>query len=389
MTKSGLVGRRVNISGSANEETNPEIIQYGHQLIAGTVRGILSEGGGLIIGAGKEPRAGRNANAPSLVFDWTVLENAASCFRGGSYKWPSSAGVPLIVVTSQKSESEIPDERRGLWNQLLSSGLMRVESIMPGARSAAILRDRQAQLGDILLTLGGGTGVEHLAGLYQDRRRPVIPLDLPLGANRNDGTGGSTLLALLARNKPENFLALQAPLSEMANTYLAMISTRNGTAKLDSVISALIELLKSLELPRVFYTRLLNPEHEAFPRVETFFRNVVDPVVELLGFKRIDMGIDASKHAFVNIAVFEDIHFASVVVADFTGVRPNCFVEAGYVLGRGIRLIATAEKGTQVPFDLYSILHHFWEPNLDNTEGQAAFLRFWKNTIDRNPVVRI
>lgn len=389
MTGSWLVGRRVNISGSANEETNPEIIQYGHQLIAGTVRGIMSEGGGLIIGAGKEPRAGRDAYAPSLVFDWTVLENAAACFRDGSYKWPSSAGVPLIVVTSQKSESEIPDERRGLWNELLSSGLMRVESIMPGARSAAILRDRQAQLGDILLTVGGGTGVEHLARLYQDRRRPVIPLDLPLGASRNDGTGGSVSLAQQARNKPENFLIMQAPLAETANAQLAMISTRNGTAKPDSVISALIKLLKSLELPRVFYTRLLNPEHEAFPRVEAFFRNVVDPVVESLGFRRLDMGVDASKHAFINVAIFEDIHFASVVVADFTGVRPNCFVEAGYALGRGIRLIATAEKGTQIPFDMYSILHHFWESDLADTDRQAAFLRFWKNNIDRDPVVRI
>jgi TIR- and PNP-associating SLOG family len=389
MTKSGLWGRRVNISGSASVETNEERIRYGHRLIANTVRGILSEGGGLVVGAGKEPRVTSSPDAPSIVFDWTVLETAAACFNDASCKWPTSSGMPLIVVISEKSEREIPVERKALWNQLQKSGLMKVEYIMPGARAAAFLRDIQARRGDILLTLGGGTGVEHLTGLYQDRRRPVIPLDLPLGASRSDGTGGSESFAQRAKSKPENFFTLQSALADSAAARLSLISTHQGTAEIDTVVSELIALLKSLERPYVFYTRLLNTDHEAFPRVESFFRNVVDPAIEQLGFKRVDMGIDSSKHAFMNVGIFEDIHFASAVIVDFTGLRPNCFIEAGYAFGQGIRVIATAEKGTMPPFDTYAVLHHLWNPNQSATEGQTAFLEFWKNNIDRDPIVKV
>jgi hypothetical protein len=101
-----------------------------------------------------------------------------------------------MVVTSQK----IPSERLPLWRELIDGGFVNIEYIQPGARSAAMMRDRQAQLSDILLILGGGTGVEHSARLYLDRRHPVIPLDLPLGASREDGTGGATRLFAEALN---------------------------------------------------------------------------------------------------------------------------------------------------------------------------------------------
>ena len=86
---------------------------------------------------------------------------------------------------------------------------MRVESILPGSRAAALIRQRQADFGEILVTLGGGTGVEHLAELYLGRRRTVIPFDLPLGASREDGTGGSERLARESRAEPNRFLRMQ------------------------------------------------------------------------------------------------------------------------------------------------------------------------------------
>jgi hypothetical protein len=49
------------------------------------------------------------------------------------------------------------------------------------------------QFGDALICIGG-TGVEHLAEPYSARRKPVIPLDLAIGASREDGTGGALRL---------------------------------------------------------------------------------------------------------------------------------------------------------------------------------------------------
>jgi len=134
-----------------------------------------------VLNVGKELRpSSAPPDATSLTFDWTALEAAANCLRSGCSGWSNVSGSPIQIVTSEKAVSEIPNERLSLWRELLDGGFVNVEYIQPGARSATMMRDRQVQLGDILLLLGGGTGVEHSARLYMDRRYPVIPIDLPL-----------------------------------------------------------------------------------------------------------------------------------------------------------------------------------------------------------------
>ena len=387
-TKPSLLGRRVHIAGSANPQTDVQYIRYAHELIARVTHGILQAGGGLVVGVGKEPRVeGAQSDTPSLVFDWTALEAAADCLRGGSYAWPAESGAPLVVVTSEKAESEIPQQRRLLWNYLLGSQAVRLEFIQPGARSGAMIRERQVQFGDILWILGGGTGVEHLADMYMGRRRPILPMDLPLGASRVDGTGGSERLYREARSNLHQFFRLPAPIAETANTRLTSLATQNGTVDVVHVAGNVVALMLDLAPPKAFYVRLLNPKHEAFTRVEAFFRHVVDPVVTAAGFERAEMGTDTTEHAFINVGIFDALHFASVSVVDITGERPNCFIELGYAL-RGQRVIITAEEGTQLPFDQNAIPCHFWKKNLHNQKRQELLAEFWRRNVDRPPLVR-
>lgn len=386
--RSVIYGRRVHISGSASFETEVRLTQYAHDLVSRVVRGILIDGGGLVLGAGKEPRPDSSTgNAPSVVFDWTALETAAECLRNEESAWPKSYGPPIVVVTSGKSEMEIPEERRPLWDWLLQSGHMRVDSILAGARSGTMLRERQAQHGDILITLGGGTGVEHLADLYMSRRRPVIPMDIPLGASRDDGTGGSERLAQKSREHPERFIKLQKSFAGNENARLAIIATRGGTVEVDTVAANLNELLRMLAPPYVFYTRLLNHKHEKFNLVEAFFRDVVDPVVKEFGYDPVDMEVDDTGHPFINVAVFDYLHYASVVITDVTGERPNCYIELGYALGHATRVIVTAVDGTKLPFDQDAIPCHFWDSSLPVEKRREAFTDFWRRNVDRPPLI--
>lgn len=384
-----LAGCRVQIAGSANRATSVEIIRYGHYLVAQVVRGVLVEGGGLVLAVGREPRVDDgDKSLPSLVFDWTALEAAASVFREGGARWPRAAGLPVVVVASEKAEAEIPEGRRALWRELLDSGCVQLESIMPGSRAAALIRQQQAVFGEILLTLGGGTGVEHLANLYLHERRTVIPLDLPLGASRGDGTGGSEHLAQQSRKEPGRFVRLQRNLVYRANAELAGLATRNGMEPHADVARRIIGLLGMLAPPTAFYVRLLNREHSAFPRVEAFFREVVDPVVAEAGLQRIEMGTDETEHGFINVGIFDNLHFARVAVVDLTGSRPNCFIEMGYAFGRATRVIVTAENGTRLPFDTDAVPCHFWKATSGAEERQEEFKMFWKNNVDRPPLVR-
>ena len=383
-----LAGRRIQIAGSASRTTDIEIIRYAHRLVSQVVRGILTNGGGLVLAVGREPRTiDDDASSPSILFDWTALETAASALRDGAACWPTSSGTPIVVVTSEKAETEVPEERRPLWRELLERGMMRVESILPGSRAAALIRHRQAQFGEMLVTVGGGTGVEHLTELYLNQRKTVIPLDLPLGASREDGTGGSERLARESRAEPERFLGMQRGLEDRANAELAGLSTRKGAESDAAIAERLITLLTRLAPPRAFYVRLLNNTHDRFPAVEAFFRGVVDPVVKAAGFERVEMGTDETEHAFINVGIFDSLHFASVAIVDVTASRPNCFIELGYALGRPIRVIVTAEEGTKIPFDTDAVPCHFWKPGLADAERQEEFRIFWTKNIDRPPLV--
>jgi hypothetical protein len=384
-----LFGRRVQISGSANPKTDPALILYAHEIVRDLVKAIMAAGGGIVVGLGKEPRAeGAAPYAPSLTFDWAALEAASECLKLGHCAWPAKFGLPIAVATSEKAESEIPDNRWALYEALVGSGHLHIESIMPGSRAAALLRQHQAVFGDALVVLGGGTGVEHSANLYLQRGKPVVPLDLPLGASRDDGTGGAFRLAKEARSEPTRFFHFDAPFENTESAALADIATRAGAVAPAKVAQKIAGLLFKLARPTAFFVRLLNPAHPKFAVVESFFRDVVDPVVQEAGLTRIEIGTDKSEHAFMNVAIFDSLHFSSLAIADVTGERPNCFIELGYALGTGNRVLVTAEEGTTLPFDQMMIPCHFWKPSTSAEDKKKAFVEFWEKNIRRPPIVQ-
>ena len=386
---SPLYRRRVQIAGSASAKTDPVLISYAHDVVRDLVRAIMTSGGGIVVGIGKEPRPdGASPDAPSLLFDWTALETAAECLKAGFPVWPAESGLPIVVASSEKAVMEIPDNRRPLYEELLATGLLHVESIMAGSRAAAFLRQRQAIFGDALVILGGGAGVEHSADLYLSRRKPVVPLDLALGASRDDGTGGAMRLAKEARAEPTRFFSFSSTYASTEGAALAQIATRNGAATAADIADKTTSLLSKVARPVAFYVRLLNPDHPKFPAVESFFREVVDPVVEEAGMRRLEMGADKNEHAFMNVAIFEGVHFSSVAIVDVTGERPNCFIELGYAL-RGGRVLVTAEDGTKLPFDQEMIPCHFWKPGDTVAEKKKALIDFWEKNINRPPIVKM
>jgi ATP nucleosidase Cap17-like protein len=382
------VQRRVHIAGSASTKTSFDLLGLAHDVVVNVVRGVLERGSGLVLAAGKEPRREDATDARgAVVFDWTALEAAHAAIASGGSAWKFKDQPPIILVMSEKAENDIPATRRTLWQDLLRSGAVAVHYIQAGSRAAALIRERQARLGDLLVVLGGGSGVEHLAELYTEARRSVIPIDLPLGASRADGLGGASRLAQLARAEPERFLQFRSEHYAIAGTLLARLSARNANSQAAEIAASVLAILDAVEHPKVFYARLLNAAHADFANVETFFREVVDPEVATFGYARIEMGTDASNRGFMNVEIFESLHYASAVVVDVTGLRPNCFIELGYALGREHRIIVTAQEGTVLPFDEQAIPTHFWSHSRIVSEQREQFRTFWTKNIDRDPLV--
>jgi nucleoside 2-deoxyribosyltransferase len=99
------------------------------------------------------------------------------------------------------------------------------------------------------------------------------------------------------------------------------------------------------------------------------------------------MGTDPTEHGFVNIGIFEQLHYSELAIVDVTGLRPNCFIELGYALGCGIPVIVTAKEGTVLPFDQSAIPCHFWDLSNDPKTDIQQLLEFMEKNIGRPPLV--
>lgn len=114
------------------------------------------------------------------------------------------------------------------------------------------------------------------------------------------------------------------------------------------------------------------------------------PIALLRSYRlRVVDGQQQYEHARIDEEIFTRLHRSSAVIADTTGARPNCFLELGYALGRGIPTIVTARSGSETPFDITTFSGLRWKRAGSLDERRQAFRQHWQATRTRPPLVRM
>lgn len=241
-----IKGLRIHIAGSANTSIDSNILRCTHELVAELVKTLLIEGAVFITGVGKEPLSIPNdSNSLPIIFDWTALSAIHDCLQQGLVSTSNFPGRLVYTTGTSKTESQIPDWRRDLWESLQDKDAVEINFLKVGLSSGALRRQLQAPRGDILIILGGGEGVEHLASLYMENGKPVIPLDLQIGSSRNDGSGGGTRLAMEMRGEPHRFVHISD--ASAAGSLVAGLTTRQGKRPVKEVVRGIVKLIQALE----------------------------------------------------------------------------------------------------------------------------------------------
>lgn len=381
-----LKERIVHIAGSASKQTESSLIEYGHKIIRKLVNEILKEGGRLLVQVGKEPIKSDNGTHIPLTFDWSVISEVRDFLTKNSLDFKDSVKKPIITVVKQDFMESIPRNRKEIWDDLVKCGAVQIEFIEAGWSSGAIRRTRMSEYGEILVLMSGGEGVEHLAQEYNRYGKPIIPIDLKLGASKEDGSGGAPRLFERALSRSEPFVNLINK-SSIGELFLG-IGTNEGKSSPQQVVEGVMRLIANIVPPTAFYVRLLAKDHPEYSEVESYFRNVVDPFFAKKEYSIREIGKEEPTNPWINVEIFENLHKAAIVVVDLTSLRSNCLLELGYALGRPLKVILTAKNGTKLPFDtkMYDCL--FWNSKDPTSISMDNLNKYYNRNFNRPPVVR-
>ena len=379
--KQNIYKKSIQIAGSCSNDCDVEVLKYTHEFIKHLVLKLLYSGANIVTTVGDEPKFNQDSSKPSIIFYWDVLECAFDCAKSKSF---AEEVINIVkVVSSENSEEKIPSDRLDLWKELLGYGIVDLKRIKPGWNSSALKRQEQESVSDAFIILGGGAGVEHSAHLHVSHGKPVFPLDLPLGASCNDGIGGASFYSRLAIAEPGKFIRNS---KEDTGSKLAYLKYQNWISSPENYASAIVEFLESIITPQVFYIRMLNEDIQEFPLIENFFRDVVDPVIQI-NYRAKEIGKGPTTEAFLNVEIFKEINNSSLVIADLTGLRLNCFMEMGFAFGLSRKVILTAKNDTDLPFDPKAIPCFLWDPLMPPDKQQEEFFKFILNNLNRPPIV--
>ncbi len=380
MAKSSLFGRRIHIAGSialdAAHASTTEVAEA-RELVRALVIDLIKRGATFVLPVDAEKL--RPVDSQPICFDWLIWQT----LHDNLARRPAGAVAPFVVaVQHHKTEEQIPPEFEALWDDFRTSDLVQIENVSHWNMNSKRM-EAQARHGDILIALGGSEGVMFLANVYHDAGKPVVPLNLAITPA---DTGARRLFNLgLTRGQAQR---LFHPTEQSAHAWINRINFSRRTSTPDRV-EAILNLLEALEKPRAFVVRLLNPSVAEYAEVQEFFEVIVKPIVEdELGYNMVVVdGRQQYEHARIDQEIFAKLHRSSVVLADLTGMRPNCFLELGYALGRCHPTMVMMKEGSIQPFDIYTLAGLHWKTTGTIEERRQAFREHWAAIRNRPALV--
>jgi hypothetical protein len=380
-----LLGRRVHIAGAIDKNpatASKDDVKQARDFVKGLVIELLKAGATFVVPVDANPV--RETDNQPICFDWLIQETISHNLSARPRETSILGTMPLIVaVQHHKTEAQIPIEHFELWDQLRVSDQVYVENANQWNMNSKRL-EMQAAHGDILITLGGDEGVLYLANLYHEAGKPVVPLNFPITSERK---GSRRLFDLaLTSQYSERFLRTEdgSPAHGKFNQ-INFVSRHDTAVRVEHVMG----LLAAIERPTVFGVRLLNDTHKKFKEVDDYFVGVVGPVIEEFlrsKFVIVD-GKVSSEESNINLEIFTKLSRSNTVIADMTGERPNNFIELGYALGRGHRVMVTAQAGTALPFDTQPVPTRFWSASATIADKKRELIEYLQANATRRRIV--
>ena len=234
-----LASSHLLLAGSISNATENVLIDRAHEFVDKLVEEVLNAGGGFVIYVAAEPV---NTDNKPLLFDWTVAKAVDKLIPGESLK------VRLKIVSSQERlQSKVNPEQRRLLAGMIARGVAELAPLQEDVLTGGNVGDEQIEYATAMVALGGGKGVLDRARKMARRLLPVLPLDLQLGANSEDGAGALGVL----RNFETNPLTYMPNSGNKVIKVLPALSLQEPVMTMGEISKRIVKIFYEEEQARV------------------------------------------------------------------------------------------------------------------------------------------
>ena len=199
-----MKGKFILIYGSASRSCPVDKLDRAIDLVQCFIAEVLRRGGGVVV-LGADESATVDSHGRPRIFDWIVL-------RGVEQYVESTSEDPRVcarlVMSDQAVETKLDDQNLQTLSNLEQRGALEVERIRREKYTGEKYRQLEIKLADAMLAVGGGKGTYICGADMLDVGKPVLPIDLKIGASVDDGEGAVLLHRELMNDPARFFLAL-------------------------------------------------------------------------------------------------------------------------------------------------------------------------------------
>ena len=184
-----MKGKFILISGSASNSCPEAKLDRAIDFMRCFVGEVLRREGGLVVLASDDSPTLDPRGVPR-IFDWVVLREVERYAE-------STSEVPRkcarIVMPDHVVENRLSDGNLRTLTNLQQLGVVEVERIRREEYTGGRYRELQVELADAMLGVGGGKGTYICGTDMLAAGKPVLPIDLHVGAFSGDGDGALLL----------------------------------------------------------------------------------------------------------------------------------------------------------------------------------------------------
>ena len=262
-----MKGKFILIYGSASRSCPVDKLDRAIDLVQCFIAEVLRRGGGVVVLGTDESVTAASHGRPH-IFDWIAL-------REVEHYVENTAEGPRVcarlAMSDQSAETKLDDRNLQTLSNLEQRGALEVERIRQEEYTGGKYRQLEIELADAMLAVGGGKGTYICGTDMLDAGKPILPIDLKIGASSEDGEGAALLHKELMEDPARFFPCTYAEIIDKIETLSLDREIHQPSVVAQRAAEFLsLELAQSKPTPRSGIKRFLGPVDKVVGKVVTW-----------------------------------------------------------------------------------------------------------------------